>query len=456
MVLTAISRQVKAVAEGDLAFLGTIIHLGAIAVGREHRRVAQLRAAEGLGQALGAHRQLLDHVLADGSAAALAGMIGALLGDPVLLVDFSDNQILAGASPDHTLFSDEDWHRAATGPFVRQILRAAQQDAASGPLRLSDAGRPILLTAWVEPLSFGQTPAGALFIFTAGTPPEALLDATRLALGVQFMRNALRFRSATQALNDLVRDLVEARWRNEADLLARASHVGLNLRLPHRMIVLDTPELVTAAGGGLAEFRRILARAAPAEASAAVAVALDDRILCLLPAETEFRRNRIRGIADQLVAELGQTLGRATVAVLGGICTTPADYAAIWQRCGRLIGIGRSFGLAGVLAADRSGPLEMMASALDAGELRDYIGNSIGPLLQHDRQHGTGYLATLAAYLREGCRSQPCADAMGLHVSTLRYRLARIRELFGIEIDTPEVRFDLELAIRLQMITRSE
>ena len=97
-----------------------------------------------------------------------------------------------------------------------------------------------------------------------------------------------------------------------------------------------------------------------------------------------------------------------------------------------------------------------MASALDAGELRDYIGNSIGPLLQHDRQHGTGYLATLAAYLREGCRSQPCADAMGLHVSTLRYRLARIRELFGIEIDTPEVRFDLELAIRLQMITRSE
>ena len=38
---------------------------------------------------------------------------------------------------------------------------------------------------------------------------------------------------------------------------------------------------------------------------------------------------------------------------------------------------------------------------------------------------------------------------LGLHVTTLRYRLTRLRELFGIDIDTPERRFALELAIRL-------
>ncbi len=455
MVLTVISRQVKEVAEEDLAFLGAIIHLGSIAVGREHRRIAQLRATEQLGRALSANRRLLDHVLDDGSAATLAEMIGVLLGDPVLMVDFSDNQILAGQSPDRTVFSDEDWHTAASGPLARQILRAAQQGNASGPLKLADAGRQITLTARIEPLSVGQHPAGALFVFTDRDLSEALLDSARLALGVQFMRNALRFRSAAHALTDLIRDLVEARWRTEADLQARASHVGLNLRVPQRMIVLDTPELVTAAGGGLAEFRRILARAVPAEAAAAVAVALDDRIACLLPEDSDFRRNRMRGFADLLAAEMNQALGRAPAVVLGGICTAPADYAAVWQRCSRLIGIGRSFGLGGVLSADAAGPIEMLASALDAGELRDYVGNSIGPVMQYDRDHATDYLDTLRAYLRAGCRSQPCADAMGLHVSTLRYRLARMRELFGIEIDSPEKRFDLELAIRLQMITQS-
>jgi len=38
---------------------------------------------------------------------------------------------------------------------------------------------------------------------------------------------------------------------------------------------------------------------------------------------------------------------------------------------------------------------------------------------------------------------------MGLHVTTLRYRLSRIQELFGVDVETPEKRFAVELAIRL-------
>ncbi|WP_353960246.1 helix-turn-helix domain-containing protein, partial [Klebsiella pneumoniae] len=30
----------------------------------------------------------------------------------------------------------------------------------------------------------------------------------------------------------------------------------------------------------------------------------------------------------------------------------------------------------------------------------------------------------MSAYLEEGCRGQACADRLGLHVTTLRYRLS--------------------------------
>ncbi|WP_370590656.1 helix-turn-helix domain-containing protein [Pseudomonas gingeri] len=73
----------------------------------------------------------------------------------------------------------------------------------------------------------------------------------------------------------------------------------------------------------------------------------------------------------------------------------------------------------------------------------------------HDRKHHTPYLETLTAYLRESCRSQACADAMGSHVTTLRYRLSRIQELFGIDLETPERRFSTELAIHLQRVIDS-
>ena len=81
--------------------------------------------------------------------------------------------------------------------------------------------------------------------------------------------------------------------------------------------------------------------------------------------------------------------------------------------------------------------------------MRSFVDGRIGALLRHDARRRTAYVETLSKYFDSGARLQACADAMGLHVTTLRYRLARLRELFGIELDTQEQRFSLELAIRL-------
>jgi DNA-binding PucR family transcriptional regulator len=37
-------------------------------------------------------------------------------------------------------------------------------------------------------------------------------------------------------------------------------------------------------------------------------------------------------------------------------------------------------------------------------------------------------------------------------VTTLRYRLTRLRDLFGLRMDTPEQRFALQLALQFQRI----
>ena len=94
----------------------------------------------------------------------------------------------------------------------------------------------------------------------------------------------------------------------------------------------------------------------------------------------------------------------------------------------------------------------MLVSAADVGDVRSFVRDSIGAIAEHDRENGTPYLETLSVYLEEGCRSQACADRLGLHVTTLRYRLARIQELFGIDVETPERRFSVELALRLHSV----
>jgi DNA-binding PucR family transcriptional regulator len=132
-------------------------------------------------------------------------------------------------------------------------------------------------------------------------------------------------------------------------------------------------------------------------------------------------------------------------------------YAVAWEGCERLIRIGRSFGLSGVLSVLDFGPLTMLVGALDSSQVRAYVDESIGEITRHDQEKETAYLDTLTAYLRERCRAQACANAMALHVSTLRYRLERIRDLFDVDVDvdTPEKRFAAELAIQLHRLAKT-
>jgi hypothetical protein len=55
---------------------------------------------------------------------------------------------------------------------------------------------------------------------------------------------------------------------------------------------------------------------------------------------------------------------------------------------------------------------------------------------------------TALAYVREQGNAAAMARALDLHPQTVRYRLARLRELLGADLDNPDARFELELALR--------
>ena len=57
---------------------------------------------------------------------------------------------------------------------------------------------------------------------------------------------------------------------------------------------------------------------------------------------------------------------------------------------------------------------------------------------------------TALAYVREGGNAAAMARALDQHPQTVRYRLARLRELLGDQLDDPDARLELELALRAQ------
>ncbi|HVY96290.1 MAG TPA: helix-turn-helix domain-containing protein, partial [Solirubrobacterales bacterium] len=55
---------------------------------------------------------------------------------------------------------------------------------------------------------------------------------------------------------------------------------------------------------------------------------------------------------------------------------------------------------------------------------------------------------TALAYVRHGGNAVAIAAELHIHPQTARHRIARLRELFGPQLDDPDARFELELALR--------
>lgn len=78
----------------------------------------------------------------------------------------------------------------------------------------------------------------------------------------------------------------------------------------------------------------------------------------------------------------------------------------------------------------------------------DLARRRLAPLLSCGPTHGRRLAETLLAWLETRGGAPEVAGRLGVHPQTVRYRLRQIRELWGADIDDPDSRFELELALR--------
>lgn len=84
----------------------------------------------------------------------------------------------------------------------------------------------------------------------------------------------------------------------------------------------------------------------------------------------------------------------------------------------------------------------------DDPHLRAFVRRRLGPLLEHDRRRAAKLLPTLDALFAHGGRKAETARALHLERQSLYHRLRRIEGLLGGELDDPQTRLGLELALR--------
>jgi purine catabolism regulator len=455
MVLSVQSREALRVSEDELAFLTTIAHLGAIAVEKAKRLEAGRASAERLERTLEINASLLERALAEGAMPTLIGMVETLLADPLVVIDMIGQTATARRSPAPERVSDAEWRRFVRGKGF-DLLAELVQGAVP-----SDFGRGAAVAfmpvgihsvdAIVEPIQIDGETVGGLVVFPRGKARDELdrlaAQEAKLALSVQLLRGHVQFRSRADSLADLLGELCRGTTRDAAELLARAQRLGIELSKPARLIALGS---AAAAGEAPpASLQRALLRLAARSWPGAAVAAHGGDLLVFLPDAQGGDSRRAELLARRIVDEIAWA-GDKPAVTLSPLCHGISEYPRAWAECARALALARSFERTGLLAPGAFGPFADLLASMDSGSMREFVARTLGMVERYDARHRAELVRTARAFIESGCRYQACAQGLGIHVSTLRYRLGRLRERFGADLEDAETRFAFALALKLR------
>lgn len=463
--------------ESELRLLAHIADQAAVAMERAHlheqKRLAsgELRLLHGqvasqhqaLERATAVHDRLTHLVLQDAGLDAIAGSLARLLEATVAIEDQFHQLLACGVydpppgEPGETIWTPPE---ALHDPSVVRLFASARTSR-----------RPVSFPALphlgmmhprrVAPVIVG----GDLLGYLSVSEREAPLDETdMLALGhattvvaLEMMKQRTRAEVERRLRGELLEELIAGEVQDPAGLRRRAAYLGYNLAAPHALLVVVPVDPVDTAvhpvprsvRTSLAEVVQDLAATL---GDGAMLTSRVDGIVLALPM-CEGTAKAARGIAESLKREAARR-GAASITVgIGRVCASPHDFSAACAEARRAIDLANSLGMANrVVSFEDLGVYRLLLDLPRPTEAVRLAEDLLAPLDEYDRRHGTHLIATLEAFLAANGVLQRAAANMAVHVNTLTYRLQRIRDLTGIDLDDSDARLEAHLAVKIRHV----
>jgi sugar diacid utilization regulator len=233
---------------------------------------------------------------------------------------------------------------------------------------------------------------------------------------------------------DLVHDLLAGTDDESAE--ARAEALDYDLRRPHRVVVVEGRGRSRAHDTLLSAVRRAMRQVR----LAGLFETWSGKVAIVTPDQTGW---------EKLHRVIGSDLGGRCHIGVGGPCARPSELPRSLREAGLALRLQETL-LPGSSACEypKLGIFRMLAAIPDLTDVEGFVREWLGSLIDYDARKRAELVHTLTQYLEHGGNYDATAAELSVHKSTLKYRLQRIRELTGLELNDPDVHFNLQLATR--------
>ena len=242
---------------------------------------------------------------------------------------------------------------------------------------------------------------------------------------------------------------------DEAERVARQAE-RLGHRLPQRAWVMvlepddDETEAALVAPGRPDRLDAALSGIVRSRLPDALTLVRSSSAVFLVPDEIAADLAAIEKLAAQILAGAAAVMkpGSASVGI-GNLATSVGELARSHLEARQALRLTRRAGGRGRVASYRSlGAFRLLLEVQSPEALRRFVDELLGTLLKYAQSRDTPLLETLEALSAARWVRRAAARNLGIHINSMSYRVERIQALTGLQLDDPETRVAISIALR--------
>jgi DNA-binding PucR family transcriptional regulator/putative methionine-R-sulfoxide reductase with GAF domain len=242
---------------------------------------------------------------------------------------------------------------------------------------------------------------------------------------------------------------------DEAERVARQAE-RLGHRLPQRAWALvlepDDDETETALGarGELDRLDAALSGLIRSRLPGTLTLVRSASAVFLVPDDVAADLVTVEKLAGQVLAAAAPVMkpGSASVGI-GNLANGVGELARSHVEARQALRLTRRAGGRGRVVSYRSlGAFRLLLEVQSPDALRRFVNELLGALLQYAQSRDTPLLETLEALAAARWVRRAAARQLGIHINSMSYRVERIQTLTGLQLDDPETRVAISIALR--------
>lgn len=243
-----------------------------------------------------------------------------------------------------------------------------------------------------------------------------------------------------------VDELLAAEVADEQAWIQRGETLGYDLTRPHVAWMVEAE--------GISDWPRPLLRFVEERVHAPYS-RRDGCILLFWPIDNPKSGRELKAAAHTFVEQMSTSHPNARLVIgIGRPGTAPSTWRQSQQQARESWRLGKEWKAAPLTYFGDLGLYQLLTALGGNPEAARFFRKTLGRLLAHDEQHNAELVDTLEAFfICHGNLSQT-STRLHVHRNTLTYRLNRISSITRLDLNDPDARFSLQLALKLRPVMR--